>query len=717
MFRKNLEKQPRRFGRDKEAKMWKLSTTMVVLFCILFGMALTSHAGAKKINFMCKLTDEEGELIDGNVTLELRLFTSDNPTVKPWSDYEWKETRTVPFDNGLFNIILGDDAHASIDGVDFSQQLYLGIDLGNGELTPRQPISASGYALGSIADFNVAGKLGVGTGSPSSSIGAANVLEVSGTNASLALHEAGASSKWEILADNDDLKFYRNGAGSHLTIDGSFGYVGIGTTSPESELHISKTASTQIKISGDAGAPNYFGELVFNYKSSTYDKQAFIGALRGTNDHYAHLCFGTGHNANATEKMRITQGGNVGIGTTSPGTKLDVQSSDVTYIRAKNTGTANAHFIADGANDYDSGLVMRENGTDKWLFFNDGNDSDKLRIENASYADIFTINQSGNVGIGTASPGAPLEIDGGSSNARIIRIKGSNLYSQGIEFYNTYNSINQCWVIGGAGGTSGWGRSNGNFIIRDDNTNCTPFEIENGSSNDGALFISGVGKVGIGTAGPGAKLHVSDSNASIYSPVLIQNKSNSASPIDGVGIDLKLSNDNDYKMCRIMAYGETNYNNDMGLAFYTQDDDAGGGSAPTVAPLERMRIDASGNVGIGTTNPGAKLEVNGTIKISGDTSNGWVPADSPYSNYITYHNNSGRALSVVVYGNMPGPRNMWAFADPVKSNVDNESSNCKIWISETQGGHAGWAGFTIVVPPGWYFRFDDTSEARGVYLY
>jgi hypothetical protein len=105
-------------------------------------------------------------------------------------------------------------------------------------------------------------------------------------------------------------------------------------------------------------------------------------------------------------------------------------------------------------------------------------------------------------------------------------------------------------------------------------------------------FLSG--NVGIGTDSPKRHLHLNNP-AALTTKIQITNLTTGAST-DGDGFQLGISNDG-------TANIEQRENLDM--AFATNN-------------TERMRIDSSGNVGIGTNNPGAKLHVNGTFKLDGN---------------------------------------------------------------------------------------------------
>ena len=111
------------------------------------------------------------------------------------------------------------------------------------------------------------------------------------------------------------------------------------------------------------------------------------------------LAFGTGNAAAATEKMRINQAGNVGIGTTNPqekvhisgssGVRLEVEATDSTVAALKLTNTAGSYasFV---------------------------NASGSLSTYDYNAADTrTTLLANGDFGIGTTNPQAKLQVNGG----------------------------------------------------------------------------------------------------------------------------------------------------------------------------------------------------------------------------------------------------------------------------------------------------------------
>jgi hypothetical protein len=156
------------------------------------------------------------------------------------------------------------------------------------------------------------GKVGIGTTTPTEMI---HVITDSATNAKMLLQrDAGASATINGAATSVNigsttyhpLRFVTDGSVKVIIMED--GKVGIGTTNPENQLHVTESGSAaSIKVERtDSGI-------------KTWMKSTGTGGMIGTeSSHDLQLLAGNG------PKMTITPAGNVGIGTTTPGAELDV---------------------------------------------------------------------------------------------------------------------------------------------------------------------------------------------------------------------------------------------------------------------------------------------------------------------------------------------------------------------------------------------------------
>jgi len=119
---------------------------LISLLCIGFRPA---WAGNKLMNVQGKLTDGSGTALTGTYVVTFRLYTSLAGSTTVWSD-----NLSVSVSTGLFNVTLG--TSTSMDAVAFNTPYYLGLQVAGdaNELSPRQLLGASAYALGSLGNFN-----------------------------------------------------------------------------------------------------------------------------------------------------------------------------------------------------------------------------------------------------------------------------------------------------------------------------------------------------------------------------------------------------------------------------------------------------------------------------------------------------------------------------------------------------------------------------------
>jgi hypothetical protein len=288
---------------------------------------------------------------------------------------------------------------------------------------------------------------------------------------------------------------------------------------------------------------------------------------------------------NNSERMRITSAGNVGIGTTSPSNTLHVKS----------TATGNtSQFEGPGASD--SFINITNTGvSNTYIGFNNSGATNSVGITtgtsylananaypfafSTSNVERMRITSSGNVGIGTTSP----TLNGVVTIAqRSASGDGSNTLT--LNHFNANNNyINFGWYGTSLGSIN---QKDGSQIV---------FNAPNG------LFLNTTGgNVGIGTTSPAYKLDVIGNLR-----LLVNNEAVRFQSVDSNGNYITMHNGSG-------GYGY------IGSNFHL----IGGGSASDLGirgesnlvfssggAVERMRITSSGNVGIGTTSPSEKLEV------------------------------------------------------------------------------------------------------------
>jgi hypothetical protein len=237
--------------------------------------------------------------------------------------------------------------------------------------------------------------------------------------------------------------------------------------------------------------------------------------------------------------ITIDSSENVGIGTDSPSQKLHVATSSGDSIILVDNGTSQARFATDNDGPY---IYALTSGDSALRVF--GESSERMRIDS-----------SGNVGIGTSSPSAKLEIKGASSTNYLQFNNSSDS-----ELFRIDSNFNWAW------GTTSPSQA---FDMRDTSGNAL-FAVDRSN-----------GRVGIGTDNPTQKLHVSGN-------VTIDTDTNSKFTIGDGGADA------------ITLYGGTGdelyigANNAYKLRFKTDGN---------------IVMDNGGSLGIGTDSPSTPLHV------------------------------------------------------------------------------------------------------------
>jgi hypothetical protein len=182
------------------------------------------------------------------------------------------------------------------------------------------------------------------------------------------------------------------------------GNVGIGTTSPDYKLELEDSGNVfiSLKSSNTTDAGVVFGDA---------DAAARGGIIYDNNDNY--LAFRTNDN---TERMRIDSGGAVGIGTTTPERKLDVNGaanfSSVVYARSEIRVNSNANVASAGSNSSADTGARIENAGGSHVFVSR---SDQVLLLNRQGTDgaIITFYGQGNSEGSISVSGGTISYNGG----------------------------------------------------------------------------------------------------------------------------------------------------------------------------------------------------------------------------------------------------------------------------------------------------------------
>ena len=359
------------------------------------------------------------------------------------------------------------------------------------------------------------------------------------------------------------------------------GNIGIGTTAPSERLEVNGAVK---------GA--YFNSNGFLFRglisNSPYVNSSWLQAPAGSGIFLVNngITNWAGIKADGTFEVNgpaLFNGGNVGVGTTSPdiynfgGKILSVQGG-ASYTNLILAGDINSG-IAFGTSTVRLGQITMDSATGLTLY-----------SQGTGTGATMTLARSGSVGIGTMSPAAQLHLansiaapgSGEAAGSGQLRLEnGSTVLSEagGLEFKiagdsNGYGSKIQALNASGS-----------QLVFAGRQANAAWSEY---------MRINRSGNVGIGTTAPNTNLHIKSANNNDFGQLEIESTGNDArlslynsdgAKTTGRG-DILMSKSTGYEGMRFMING-----------------------------VDKMILDENGNVGIGTANPVTNLDVGGTGSI------------------------------------------------------------------------------------------------------
>ena len=570
---------------------------LILLFLAVFCIGNLQAQAPQSINYQAVVRDATGAVV-GNKAVTFRLSILTGTSTGAFEFIEVHNVTTNAFGLVTLGIGLGTPRTGSMSTVSWatgSKFLRVEVDIAGGTnftvLGTTQFLSVP-YALYAATSGNSAAS---GWGLTGNATTAANFIGT--TNA-------------------DDLRF--NTEGSQKMVLKANGNVGVGTNIPDFKMSIENAANSTAGIDDGSTLLQLHNKSVANFATTNlrvktgnsqyltmlahygptytqYPGFADYGLVASTGPGLmlqaltGNIRFMTGassSNVPINDRMIITNEGNVGIGTTTPDVKLSIEGD------------------GDGSGTFDDRFLMKINNKST-----SSASQAILQIKSGSGSNYFNISQSApNYTVSEKADASILYATGrGGLVLQASPKSSSDPDLSAIHFY------------------TGWTNVSGGSTER--------------------MTLDKTGNLGIGTNSPTNKLHIEANESgegSTDGRMFMRFKNTSTGYASNVGQILQAGNSGTFTIMNhhSSTYTVTPNADDMGqiwssgkglilraspataaqdfqgsIRFYT-----GWNSSSALASNERMRVEANGNVGIGTTTPKAKLEVtNGDVYVNDAT--------------------------------------------------------------------------------------------------
>ena len=352
-------------------------------------------------------------------------------------------------------------------------------------LATARDFSISGDITASAVSFDGTGNVALSASIDANTVGISEINVSDGTSGQVLTTDGAGNLSFSSVSgttinNNADNRVI-TGSGTANTLNGEANFVfdgtnvGIGTDNPDTLLHLNAVQAGSVlrlaRQDGSVVANDSLGKIEFYTNDVTntgvagyIDVQAESGSAGGA------MIFGTGTAGSASEQVRISSNGNVGIGTDNPSQPLTVSKAGDLYIQVNNssagfntylgTYTNESRIVCDGAKpiaffvngsrvvDFANGgnvgintssptsyansqatLVIQDTGSPAIAWSDTGQSKDWFAVAQGSglyfnYADgggsggasnvtdVLVLDNSGNVGIGLTNPTATLDVNG-----------------------------------------------------------------------------------------------------------------------------------------------------------------------------------------------------------------------------------------------------------------------------------------------------------------